>query len=102
MPAANNMVSQLTVENSGSSSSFPSLIRPCRESASQKHRINMTLTVSMMNQPRLRNMIPTIDAAKLASPSVSTMPHTATAPVNERATISREFLNMCCLLVEPR
>lgn len=54
----------------------------------------IALTVSMMSQPRLWNMVMTIVDAKVASPSVSTIPHTATAPVNTSATISKEFLSL--------
>jgi hypothetical protein len=82
------------VENSGSSSSWPSLIRPWREAASHRQTIRITLTMSMMNQPRLVNIAPTVVAAKAVSPAVSTIPQTAIAPVMARAIKRSGFVNM--------
>ena len=93
IPAAKSMASQLTVENSGSSSSLPSLILPYREKASQIQRIKRRLAESMTNQPRLVNIMPVRVEENLASPAVSTIPHTAIRPVKVSAMSSSGFLN---------
>ena len=93
IPAAKSMVSQLSVENSGSSSSLPSLILPYGEMASQIHRIKRRLAESMINQARLVNMTPVIVEQNLVSPAVSMIPQVATRPVNVSAMSSNGFLN---------
>ncbi len=94
MPAAKSMVSQLTVENSGSSSSFPSLILPYGEKTSQIPKIKRRLTESITNQPRLVKRMPVNVAENPASPAVSIIPHAATRPVRASAISSNGFLNM--------
>jgi hypothetical protein len=87
------MDNQLTVENSGSSSSLPSLILPYGEMASQIHRIKRRLAESITNQPRLVNMTPVIVEENWVSPAVSMIPQMAIRPVKVSAMSSSGFLN---------